>query len=175
MCPLYEFIYIPENILFVLVIEKHDLSERASETGLKTLANTPTLSFDTPIKPFSLVSMFVQEKNSIPNSSREDQSLMNQHLASATVTPSREECCAVICLAMAFTLHLGGAMSPLMVLMKSGLYLQYSNMNSEDLRSVLLRYFKKNSANIENPHSKRTQVELCQWHIAVLQAFTEDM
>lgn len=83
-----------------------------------------TLSFETPISPFSLVSMLVQERNSMPNSSREDQSLMNQHLASATVTPSRLECCAMICLEMAFTLHLGGAMRPLMLVRNSGPYLQ---------------------------------------------------
>lgn len=51
-----------------------------------------TLSFDTPIKLFSLVSMFKHERNSMPKTSRDDQSLMNQHFASATETPSSDEC-----------------------------------------------------------------------------------
>ena len=67
--------------------------------------------------------MFEHERNSIPNSSREDQSLTNQHLASATDTPSSAECWDVICLAMPFTLHFGGAIRALMALMKSELYL----------------------------------------------------
>ena len=83
-----------------------------------------TLVLDTPSSPFSFVSTFVQERNSIPNSSKEDQSLINQHLASATVTPSSDECCDVICFAMALILHFGGAMRLWMVLMKSGLYLR---------------------------------------------------
>ncbi len=86
-------------------------------------SNRHTLSLDTPINPLSLVSMFVQERNSIPKSSKEDHNLMNQHLASATVTSSREECSAIICLATALILHFGGAMTPLIVLIKSGLYL----------------------------------------------------
>lgn len=43
-----------------------------------------TLSLETPISPFSLVSMLVQERNSIPNSSKLDHSFTNQHLASRT-------------------------------------------------------------------------------------------
>lgn len=82
-----------------------------------------TLFFDTPIKLFSLVSMFIQDRNSIPKSSNVDQSLTNQHLASATETPSRDKCWAMICLETALTLHFGGAMRFLIVLMKSGLYL----------------------------------------------------
>ena len=36
------------------------------------------------MRPLSLVSELVHDKNSIPNSSRDDHSLMNQHLASVT-------------------------------------------------------------------------------------------
>jgi len=77
-----------------------------------------------PMRPLSLVSMFVQERNSIPNNSRDDHNLTNQHLASCADTPSRDECSARIFLAIVFILHFGGAIIFFRGIRISGEYLR---------------------------------------------------
>ena len=75
------------------------------------------------MRPLSFVSKLVQERNSTPNRSREDHSLMNQHIASMAGSPSSDLCVAVICFAIPFSLHFGGAMRFLIEDRNSGLYL----------------------------------------------------
>ena len=75
------------------------------------------------MSPLSLVSRLVQERNSTPNRSRDDHTFTNQHMALVTESPSRDLCAAVICFAMPFSLHLGGAMRVLIEERNSGLYL----------------------------------------------------
>ncbi len=89
-----------------------------------TRVHSLTLSLEIPMSPLSLVSVFVQERNSIPNSSREDQSFTNQHLASWLERPSSDVCSTIIFLAMVFILHFGGAIIFLRETRKSGEYLK---------------------------------------------------
>ena len=104
------------------------------------------------MRPLSLVSELVHDKNSIPNSSRDDHSLMNQHLASVTarvdgggggllrVVPSAwvcvwipiyvpdipfsAVCSAIIFFAMVLILHFGGAIRCFIWTKKSVEYLE---------------------------------------------------
>lgn len=52
--------------------------------------NTLTLSFDIPISPFWFDLASEQDKNSKPNNSSDDQSLMKQHLPSGTKSESQK-------------------------------------------------------------------------------------
>lgn len=107
--PLDEGVNVPAQVLLLLVKQEHDLcwwqillEDAIALTSLLSalpfLHSSPsspspptplpcrlllTLFLETPTRPLSLVSTFVEEKNSIPNNSSEDHSFTNQHLASA--------------------------------------------------------------------------------------------
>jgi len=112
MVPLDEGVNVPAQVLLLLVKQEHDLCRwqilledalalPSLLSALPFLHSSPsspsspplptplpfhlllTLFLETPTRPLSLVSTFVEEKNSIPNNSSEDHTFTNQHLASA--------------------------------------------------------------------------------------------